>query len=104
MARLPRLVGRRRALEVLLAADDVNGELAQMYGYVNRSLPDAELDEFVDHLARRIATFDKQAIAATKRLVYIASLPSDFEIAPEWTAFIEFDGQAGVQRADRAAD
>lgn len=93
MARLPRLVGRRRALEVLLAADDVNGELAQMYGYVNRSLPDAELDEFVDHLARRIATFDKQAIAATKRLVYIASLSSDSEIAPEWTAFIELMGR-----------
>jgi len=88
MARLPRLMGRGRALEVLLGADDINGELAQLYGYVNRSLPDSELDGFVDALARRIASFDKQAIADTKRLVDIASLPSDAEIAPEWGAFM----------------
>ena len=69
MARLPRLIGRGRALEVLLGADDIDGELAERYGYVNRSLPDAELDAFVDALAMRIATFDKQAIADTKRLV-----------------------------------
>jgi enoyl-CoA hydratase/carnithine racemase len=87
MARLPRLIGRGRALEVLLGADDINGELAELYGYVNRSLPDAELDAFVDRLATRIASFDKQAIAETKRLVNINSLPSDAEIAPEWDAF-----------------
>jgi enoyl-CoA hydratase/carnithine racemase len=75
MARLPRLIGRGRALEVLLGADDVSGELAEIYGYVNRSLPDAEFDEFVDKLARRVASFDKQAIAETKRLVNLASLP-----------------------------
>jgi enoyl-CoA hydratase/carnithine racemase len=88
MARLPRLMGRGRALEVLLGADDINGDIAQMYGYVNRSLPDSELDAFVDALAMRIASFDKQAIAETKRLVNIASLPPDAEIAPEWDAFI----------------
>jgi enoyl-CoA hydratase/carnithine racemase len=88
MARLPRLMGRGRALEVLLGADDIDGDLAQVYGYVNRSLPDSELDGFVDALAMRIASFDKQAIADTKRLVDIASLPSDAEIEPEWGAFI----------------
>jgi enoyl-CoA hydratase/carnithine racemase len=88
MARLPRLMGRGRALEVLLGADDIDGDLAQVYGYVNRSLPDSELDGFVDRLAMRIASFDKQAIADTKRLVDIASLPSDAEIKPEWDAFI----------------
>ena len=51
MARLPRLMGRGRALEVLLGADDIPGELAERYGYVNRSFPDAELDVFVDSLA-----------------------------------------------------
>jgi len=84
MARLPRLMGRGRALEVLLGADDIPGDLAQLYGYVNRSLPDAELDAFVDALATRIASFDKQAISETKRFVDVASLPPDFEIAPEW--------------------
>ena len=84
MARLPRLMGRGRALEVLLGADDIPGDLAERYGYVNRSLPDAELDEFVDALATRIASFDKQAISETKRFVDVASLPPDYEIAPEW--------------------
>jgi enoyl-CoA hydratase/carnithine racemase len=88
MARLPRLMGRGRALEVLLGADDIDGEMAQIYGYVNRALPDRELDGFVDALATRIASFDKQAIADTKQLVNVASLPPDAEIAPEWDAFI----------------
>src|SRR5437868_9007207 len=87
MARLPRLMGRGRALEVLLGADDIPGDLAERYGYVNRSLPDAELDEFVDSLANRIASFDKRVIRETKRLVNVASLPSDAEIALEWDAF-----------------
>lgn len=98
MARLPRLVGRGRALEVLLGADDINGELAEKYGYINRSLPDADLDAFVDGLARRIASFDKQAISATKRLVDIASLPPDSEIAPEWTAFVESTGRPAFKQ------
>jgi enoyl-CoA hydratase/carnithine racemase len=88
MARLPRLIGRGRALEVLLGADDIDGELAERYGYVNRSFPDADLDAFVDALARRISTFDRQAIAETKHLVNAASLPSDADIAPEWDAFM----------------
>ena len=75
MARLPRLIGRGRALEVFLGADDFPGDLAERYGYVNRSLPDAELDEFVDALATRIASFDKRAISETKRFVDVASLP-----------------------------
>ena len=93
MARLPRLIGRGRALEVLLGADDISGELAERYGYVNRALPDAELDAFVDGLALRIASFDKQAISETKRFVDAASLPSEAELAPEWAACI-----ASIQR------
>ena len=84
MARLPRLMGRGRALEVLLAADDIPGDLAELYGYVNRSLPDAGLDAFVESLATRISFFDKRAISETKRFVDVASLPPDYEIAPEW--------------------
>lgn len=83
MARLPRLMGRGRALEILLSADDINGDLAERYGYVNRSFPDDELDAFVDSLAARIASFDKQAISETKRFVDVASLPPDYEIGAE---------------------
>jgi enoyl-CoA hydratase/carnithine racemase len=97
MARLPRLMGRGRALEVLLTANDIGGDLAQLYGYVNRSLPDTELDEFVDHLAKRVASFDKQAIAETKRLVNVASLPGDEEIAPEWGAFLASLGRPAAR-------
>ncbi|NTS29780.1 enoyl-CoA hydratase/isomerase family protein [Phyllobacterium sp. BT25] len=88
MARLPRLMGRGRALEVLLGSDDINGELAEEYGYVNRSFDDDKLDPFVEALATRISGFDRQAIADTKRLVDFASLPSDPEIAAGWDAFI----------------
>src|SRR6202046_1041170 len=51
MARLPRQMGRARALEVLMSSEDIRGDLAEAYGYVNRSFPDAELDGFVDRLA-----------------------------------------------------
>lgn len=86
MARLPRLIGRGRALEILLGSDDICGDLAEAYGYVNRSLPDSKLDGFVDALAMRIASFDKWAIANTKRLVNAASLPADVEIAAGWAS------------------
>ena len=88
MARLPRLIGRGRALEVLLGSDDIRGDLAESYGYVNRSLPDAELDGFVGTLANRIASFDKWAIGNTKRLVNAASLPPDVEVDAGWDACI----------------
>jgi enoyl-CoA hydratase/carnithine racemase len=102
MARLPRLIGRGRALEVLLAADDINVELAELYGYVNRAFPDAELDAFVDALAARIASFDKQAIAETKRLVDVASLPSDADIRPEWEAFLAALNRPASQKRIKA--
>ena len=74
--RLPHLVGRGRALEIILGANDFDGDTAERYGYVNRALPDTELDLFVDTLARRIASFDRRAVAAAKNLVNQVSLPS----------------------------
>lgn len=66
---LPRLCGRSRALEILLGADDFDAEQAERYGWINRALPDAALDAFVDGLARRIASFDAQALATVKKTV-----------------------------------
>jgi len=92
--RLPHLVGRGRALEIILGANDFDGDTAERYGYVNRALPDAELDDFVDTLARRIASFDRRAVAAAKNLVNQVSLPSadrllealnSFQAALAWT-------------------
>lgn len=99
MARLPRAIGRSRALEVLLSSDDLSGDMAELFGYVNRSLPDAELDGFVDALARRISSFDKWALANIKRLVNDASLPPDVEIAAGWNAFLGSIGRPAAQRS-----
>jgi hypothetical protein len=68
-----------------------------LYGYVNRSLPDSQLDAFVDTFATRISSFDKQAIAETKRMVNLNSLPSDAEIALEWEAFVAALGRPAAQ-------
>jgi len=98
MARLTRLMGRGRALEVILSANDVPGDLAELYGYVNRSLPDSDLDGFVDALATRIASFDKQTIMDTKRLVNVASLPPDFEIESGWDACVASMARPATQQ------
>jgi len=102
MARLPRQMGRQRALEVLLSSDDIRGEQAEAYGYVNRAFPDAELDAFVDGLADRISKFDKWAIANTKRLVNAAGLPSDPEMAAGWNTCIESIGRPATQTRMKA--
>jgi enoyl-CoA hydratase/carnithine racemase len=102
IARLPRQTGRQRALEVLLGSEDIRGDLAEAYGYVNRSLPDAELDGFVDALATRIASFDKWAIANTKRLVNANSLPPDVEMAAGWNACIASLGRPAAQAGIKA--
>ena len=102
MARLPRLIGRARALEVLLGSDDIRGDLAEAYGYVNRSLPDAELDGFVEALATRISSFDKWAISNTKRLVNAASLPTDVEMAAGWDACIASVARPATQARIKA--
>jgi enoyl-CoA hydratase/carnithine racemase len=96
MARLPQLIGRNRAMEVLLSSDDISADQAEAYGYVNRALPDADLDAFVDALASRIAGFDKWAIGSTKRLVN-TSLPPDAEIGAGWDACITALGRPAAQ-------
>jgi len=108
--RLPHLVGRGRALEIILSGNDFDGDTAERYGYVNRALPDSELDGFVDALARRIASFDCRALVAAKNLVNQVSLPSadrllgalnSFETAltwPETQRRVEALFKRGLQR------
>ena len=87
MARLASLIGRGRALEVVLGADDFPGTLAERYGYVNRALPDAQLDAFVDRFARRLAGFEKYALMQTKTFVDQLSLPDDSVFPPALDEF-----------------
>lgn len=93
MARLGRLVGRGRALEILLGGDDIPGGLAAEYGYVNRVIPDEEIEGFTEAFARRIAAFDKVAVAGIKELVDVATLPEDEEFAPGLQAFFATAGR-----------
>jgi enoyl-CoA hydratase/carnithine racemase len=101
MARLPHLIGRNRALEVLLSSEDISADRAEAFGYVNRALPDSDLDTFVDALATRIAGFDRWAIANTKRLVN-TSLPPDVEIGAGWDACIASLGRPAAQDGIKA--
>jgi enoyl-CoA hydratase/carnithine racemase len=73
--RLPRLIGRGRALEVILGSDDLDAETAERWGYLNRALPPDELGPFVDRLAHRIASFPAEAVALAKEAVLNAELP-----------------------------
>jgi enoyl-CoA hydratase/carnithine racemase len=97
IARLPRMIGRGRALEVLLVGDDIDAALAERYGYVNRAVPDEGLDEETDRVARRLAAFDKQAIAETKGFVDAISLPDDAELPPALKAFFASSGRTATQ-------
>lgn len=74
--RLPRLLGRSRALEVVLGCDDFPADLAERYGYINRALPADEIGPFVERLAYRIASFPAEAIAFAKASVNSAELPT----------------------------
>ena len=85
--RLPRLMGRSRALEVVLGCDDFDAELAERYGWINRALPPAEIGPFVDRLARRIAAFPPQAVRLAKRAVDAAGGPLEDGLLEESHCF-----------------
>ena len=77
---LPRLVGRSRALEIVLSGDDFNAEIAERYGWVNRTLEDNDLDAFVDSLAHRLASFDHETLAAAKAQINRFGMPTAAEL------------------------
>jgi len=102
-SRLPGLVGRGRTLEILLGGEDFDGELAERYGYVNRAIPDDEFEDFVDRFARRVSTFDRQALADIKHFVNEVSLPADEGFPPQMDAFWKAVARPALQaRASRA--
>lgn len=81
---LAALVGRSRALEIVLGADDFDADTAELYGFVNRSIPDAELDAYVDAFAQRVSRFEKRALQLAKKMVNArAGVPSEADL---WTS------------------
>jgi enoyl-CoA hydratase/carnithine racemase len=101
--RLPRLIGRGRALEVILGCGDFPAELAERYGYVNRAVPAGEIDFFVQDLARRIAGFPAETIAMAKQAVRFHETGLENELAREELVFLESVHTAAARRRMTAA-
>jgi enoyl-CoA hydratase/carnithine racemase len=87
--RLPRLLGRDRALEAILTSHDYDADRAEHYGWVTRTIADAELDDFVNGVAARIASFDKAAVVAAKAQINRATLPPEADLRAAWAEFSE---------------
>jgi enoyl-CoA hydratase/carnithine racemase len=98
---LPRLVGRSRALEIVLSGDDFDADIAERYGWVNRALDDNDLDSFVDALVRRLASFDREALGAVKAQVNRFGTPTPTELQSSTDIFFSALAWPG-QQARRA--
>jgi enoyl-CoA hydratase/carnithine racemase len=90
LERLPKLTGRARAIEIVTSADDFDADTAERYGWVNRSIPDADLDAFVERFAARLAGFDRRAIATAKQIITERTgLPEPADLAATEAKFLE---------------
>lgn len=101
--RLPRLIGRSRALEVILGCDDIPADVAERYGYVNRALPANEIGPFVDALAHRIAAFSPDAVRLAKEMVLRADAGVEDELIEEERRFYESAATDGARQGMAAA-
>jgi enoyl-CoA hydratase/carnithine racemase len=94
---LPRLVGRSRALEIVLSGDDFDADIAERYGWVNRTLDDDDIDSFVDTLVRRLASFDRETLAAAKAQVNRFGTPTAAELQSSNDLFFPLLALPGAQ-------
>jgi enoyl-CoA hydratase/carnithine racemase len=98
--RLPRAIGRDRALEAILGSADYDADLAERWGWVTRTLPDTELDAFIDATVTRLASFDRQTLATAKAMIGRATLPPDADLIASYGAFVDtLTGPALLPRA-----
>lgn len=100
--RLPALVGRGRAFEILLGGTDFDGQTAELYGYVNRAVPDADFEEFVDEYARRVSRWDHRAIGEIKAFINEYTRLPDAEYPRHSDAFWAAVGTPGFQSVTKA--
>jgi enoyl-CoA hydratase/carnithine racemase len=98
---LPRIVGRSRALEIVLSGDDFDADIAERYGWVNRTLDDEDLDSFVDSLVQRLASFDREALGGVKAQINRFGTPTATELQSSNDMFFSALGWPG-QRTRRA--
>jgi enoyl-CoA hydratase/carnithine racemase len=97
--RLSRLLGRSRAMEVVLGCDDIDARTAESWGWINRALPHDELWPFVERMARRIASFPAHAVAEAKASVLRAEKDVEADLIAEWNAFARCLGGEGTRDA-----
>jgi enoyl-CoA hydratase/carnithine racemase len=96
LQRLPLLVGRPRAIEIILGANDFDAETAERYGWINRAVPEAELDGFVGNFVRRILSFDKQALSTCKATINQVGLPDRSQLEATQDTFFTTFGWPGA--------
>jgi len=94
---LPRVVGRSRALEIVLSGDDFNADVAERYGWVNRTLDDDDLDSFVDALVRRLTSFDRETLGAAKSQINRFGTPTAAELQSSNDMFFSTLAMPGAQ-------
>jgi enoyl-CoA hydratase/carnithine racemase len=97
LERLPLLVGRSRALEIVLGANDFDADTAERYGWINRALPDAELDAFVANFVSRLLSFDRQALQTAKSIINQVGLPDPAVLKATQDIFFQTFGWEGVK-------
>jgi enoyl-CoA hydratase/carnithine racemase len=97
LQRLPLMVGRARSLEIVLGGEDFDAVTAERYGWINRAIPDAELDAFVANFVRRVVSFDKQALSAAKSIINASGLPDPAQLQATQDLFFTTFGWDGFR-------
>src|SRR5262249_35234968 len=100
---LARLMGRGRALEAILGADDYDAQLAERYGWINRALPASELGAFVRSLAHGIAKFPAAALVAAKERVNATALPPAEDFRRDSDLFLQLARDPEAQERMKSA-
>jgi enoyl-CoA hydratase/carnithine racemase len=99
LERLPLIVGRSRTLEIVLGADDFDADTAERYGWINRAIPDAELDAFVANFVSRVLSFDRQALQTAKSIINHTGLPDPAALqSTQDTFFKTFSWEGAKER------
>lgn len=102
LQRLPLLVGRARALEIVLGGDDFDADTAERYGWINRAIPEADLDDFVANFVRRVLSFDKRVLGVSKSAINNTGLPDPIELQETQDTFFQtFRWDGFVERLPR---
>lgn len=98
LQRLPLLVGRARALEIVLGAQDYDADTAERYGWINRAIPDAQLDAHVAEFVKRVLSFDKRVLAVSKETINTVGLPVEAELQQTQDTFFQTFGWDGFKQ------